>query len=465
MKKDPLLPANIEANVARLIPVGAMSQFERRATSSLLATFMGVPEYAQHMFGMLDSKACKLNTRSEIKCYTEIAFKNEDEKRLKKNKSDRPDGLIVIKNGKKTWTAFIEAKIKNNKLDAEQVERYLDLARNNNIDAVITISNEYANLPSHHPVKVSGHKTKSVELHHWSWHSILTEAAMHTDDCKDEKDVDDITKRFILNEFVRFLDHDSTGVMDAMTMSKGWSAIFTEGGLDRKTDDVESAVGSWHNLTRELSLRLSREIMVDAVQFVPNKYKNNKNGYAEKLKDDVNDLIGPVGVLSARYNVRDAASPMYIDVNVREKYIAFTAKLKPSNDVKTAQGAIGWFIRELKKIKLKNISEDSVWVKACYAGKNTDRSKPIKEVNQKGYVAINESNKSIPHTLEVYVKLDLKQSEMKGVSKFPEIIRSNAEWFYSEILENLQKAQNKAPSMSKRDIANDEEDEDSLAAE
>lgn len=51
----------------------------------------------------------------------------------------------------------------------EQVSRYLQQAKTHRFDAVITITNQFAALPTHHPVKLPKNATKFVALLHWSW--------------------------------------------------------------------------------------------------------------------------------------------------------------------------------------------------------------------------------------------------------------------------------------------------------
>jgi hypothetical protein len=72
--------------------------------------------------------------------------------------------LIVVTTGKKQWTAIIEAKIGKAELQTEQVELYLDLAKEHRIDAVITLSNQFAATPTHHPVMVKKNKLRSGSL-------------------------------------------------------------------------------------------------------------------------------------------------------------------------------------------------------------------------------------------------------------------------------------------------------------
>jgi hypothetical protein len=50
-----------------------------------------------------------------------------------------PDGLLRARRGQKQWTALVEVKTGVNELGTEQLEAYLDIAREQEFDAVITI--------------------------------------------------------------------------------------------------------------------------------------------------------------------------------------------------------------------------------------------------------------------------------------------------------------------------------------
>src|SRR6056297_2348138 len=145
---------------ARLIPVTTARQKELAAVSVVLAVFRIVPEYAKMM---LEEVGAPWSKRSKLTALTEVCFKKPKQKR---SQLPRPDGLLIIDTTRKEWTALVEAKIKNEQLHADQLENYLDLAKEFGVEAVITISNQFATNPSHHPVSVDKRKVKSVELYH-----------------------------------------------------------------------------------------------------------------------------------------------------------------------------------------------------------------------------------------------------------------------------------------------------------
>src|SRR2546423_15163575 len=117
---------------ARLIPTSGINgadEQERRATSALLAVMGAVKEFGRALTQPLGAPAGSVQT------FIEVPFKLGDAKVF-------PDGLIRVARGQREWTALVEVKTGGNELQAEQLERYLDVAREQGFDALITISNQ-----------------------------------------------------------------------------------------------------------------------------------------------------------------------------------------------------------------------------------------------------------------------------------------------------------------------------------
>lgn len=104
---------------ARLIPTSGINgpeEQERRATSALLAVLGAVREYGRALLKPLGAPG------GTIECYIEVPFDLGERKLY-------PDGLIRISRGGKSWTALVEVKTGSNELATEQLENYLDIAR------------------------------------------------------------------------------------------------------------------------------------------------------------------------------------------------------------------------------------------------------------------------------------------------------------------------------------------------
>ena len=153
---------------ARLIPTSGISgadEQERRATSALLAVMGAVKEFSKAVLSPLGAPAGTVET------YIEVPFVAGDKKCY-------PDGLIRVTRGARSWTALVEVKTGRNELAAEQLETYLDVAREQGFDALITISNQIPAAAGQHPTKVDKRKLRKVDLHHWSWTYLLSTAVM-----------------------------------------------------------------------------------------------------------------------------------------------------------------------------------------------------------------------------------------------------------------------------------------------
>lgn len=150
---------------ARLFPILADTNRERRITSLFLALLPHIPALAADVLGAVGVRVGK---RTKIESFTEVVFKEG------KDINVRPDGLIIVSNSTSRWSALVEAKIGKAKLNPEQIEKYLELAKLNGIDAIITISNEFVDRADHSPVSVPKTLLHKVDLFHWSWTGIST---------------------------------------------------------------------------------------------------------------------------------------------------------------------------------------------------------------------------------------------------------------------------------------------------
>jgi hypothetical protein len=150
-------------NAARLIPTSGISgaeEQERRATSALLAVMSSVKEFGRAITAPLGAPAGSVET------FIEVPFTTGD-------KRVYPDGLIRVSRGGRSWVCLVEVKTGSNELDATQLESYLDVAREESFDALLTISNEIPPIAGSHPTHVDKRKLRKVAIHHLSWTQVL----------------------------------------------------------------------------------------------------------------------------------------------------------------------------------------------------------------------------------------------------------------------------------------------------
>ena len=152
-------------HAARLIPaVGIKGQGEQemRATSSLLAVMVAVPDFGREVLATFGAPAGRIST------FTEVRLDDDDGKSL------RPDGAIVVEHGKRRWSCLVEVKTGRADLQRDQTEGYLDIARAHGFDGLVTITNDIASDATELPVAIDQRKAKGLAVHHVSWWRILT---------------------------------------------------------------------------------------------------------------------------------------------------------------------------------------------------------------------------------------------------------------------------------------------------
>jgi len=199
-------PEELENKKARLFPSGNTDN-EIATISIFLASLSAVKEYREELFN--DLGITKLRARNAaLHVFTE----------LDNDLGDRPDGLIVITSGMHKpiieWAGFVEAKIKDNPIEEEQIEKYADFAKEIGVKDIITVSNQLVTNPCESPIKI---KKRSFNLCHWSW-TYLKVTGTRLVRNKQVKDEDHV---YILKELRRYLDAHKK-VSNYVNMGKEW---------------------------------------------------------------------------------------------------------------------------------------------------------------------------------------------------------------------------------------------------
>jgi hypothetical protein len=432
--------------LARLNPTVPDSKKEERATSILLATFRAVPDFAR---AMLSDAGISFPKTSQIECYTEVALEIPDSKR-----AVRPDGLIVLTKGKKQWLAFVESKTGSSQLKQEQCEEYLVLARQLGIDAVVTISNQYSAIPTHHPVSVSKTKTRKVGLLHFSWLSLMSKATLLTE----SRAVEDPEQAFLLQELVRFLKHPYSGVSSFTRMPKSWSTLCAsvkQGLVLRKKDpDINEAVVSWHQLIRFLALELTTRVGQPVQVKLSRRHTNDPS---TRVVDDIDGVVKH-SRLNSELLIPNAASSLAITADLKRRTLNLSMRLKAPSNKKRATAPINWLIRQLK-----NVEREDLLIRAVWPRRIPDTTATIGDVRDDPNCIVHEGVQELPQSLEVVRVIDLA-GKFSGVKTFIEYASSEVPNFYKDVGEHL-RAWVPPPPKMKRTSAPDHGDETNLRSD
>lgn len=334
---------------ARLIPVAADSSKEVRAASILLATLSSVPAFCEVL---LDTLGQRFGARSKLGCYTEVVFRGAPDQA-----KDRPDGLMVLESGGgRTWRCLVEAKIGNAEIEAGQVERYLTIAKAQKIDAVLTISNQFVALPTHSPLSLPKAALRGVDLFHWSWMHLLTEAELLLENQK----IVQPEQRYILAEMDRYFSHPSVGVSTFDRMNSEWKDVNAQvqaGARLVRSPAVENSVAAWHQEVRDTCLNLSRKIGRAAEIRLSKAHKDDQ---ALRLREDAAWLSDHYE-LRCEMSIPDAASPLSVVANMQRRSLEISMALEAPADKQKTSSRVNWLLRQIAKTDPAGIHVRAHW--------------------------------------------------------------------------------------------------------
>lgn len=290
---------------ARLIPttgIGGQEEQEQRATSSLLAVMRAVPEFGRALLAPLGAPAGRIQT------FTEVRFADAEGKTI------IPDGAILIERGKARWCVLVEVKTGGAALRAEQVGRYVETARTEHFDGVLTISTDITSSVEHLPIMVEQKRGKKVPIWHLSWWRILTEAIVQ----HQHRGVSDPDQAWILGELIAYLDHEKSGAGGFDDMGDRWVAV-RDGARQRTLKSTDPAVrevaARWEQFIQWLCTGLRQDLGRPVAPIWPKGQDATERATAT-IKSLVED-----GRLSASVRIPDAAAPLDIEADLRTRLL------------------------------------------------------------------------------------------------------------------------------------------------
>lgn len=345
----------IQGESARLFPVLSNTSKEGRTTSIMLACLVQIHEFGADLLFSVGQRRGK---RASLQTYTEVVFKGQVD-----TAQDRPDGLIILSVGSRQWRALVETKVGNNDLDPEQIERYRLLAKENDIDCVITISNQFATTPSSHPLEEVRKSRSKIPVFHWSWMHVLTTAELMVR----KGNICDVDQLLLLNELRRFLGHESAGVRGFDRMPKEWSElnrlVSSGGGIPAKSAAAQAVVNAWHQETRDLSLILSRMTETPVSEKLSRKHSGDP---AQRQKDEIN-ILRNTQQLHCELQIPNAAASIIIVADIKRRCLDIGMTVKAPEDKKSTKARLNWLLRQIKTVYLEDLHIRLLWPGASEA--------------------------------------------------------------------------------------------------
>ena len=410
---------------ARLIPTSGIAgsdEQERRATSAVLAVMGVVREFSRAVLTPLGAPSGTVET------YIEVPF-------MLGEKRCYPDGLIRVVRGGRSWTALVEVKTGKNELQVEQLENYLDIAREQGFDALITISNEIPPVAGQHPTKVDKRKLRKVALHHWSWTYVLSTAVMQ----KEHRGVSDPEQAWILGELIRYLEHPRSGALELDDMGSNWVAVreaVTAGTL-RATDKTAPEVASrFDALLRFASLRLGRQLGTEVLPVLSRKEQAEPALRAQAL---LSSMVTQ-GQLYGSIRIPHAVAPIQVVADLRSGRVTCSVDVDAPREGRAATRA-NWLVRQLKN------SPDSVRVEAfAMNARGSGAAELLGKIREDPSVLVTDPKRELrSFSVALTAPMGLKRNRGKGT--FIDSVLDLIDTFYADVVQHLKAWSASPPKM------------------
>lgn len=302
-------------------------------------------------------------TPTESNTFTEVRFLDAAEK------TAIPDGAVVVERGKTRWVCLVELKTGGATLRADQVERYLDLAKTNGFDAVLTISNQITASPMESPLAIDPRKMRKVPLRHLSWWQVMTEARVQ----HDHRGIADTDQAWILGELIAYLDHEKAGAGGFNDMGDSWVGVrdgARQHTLRMADKGVRDVASRWEQFVQYLALGLCQTLGRNVEAVWPKKLDQTArlDGSVRSLVDD--------GRVTANVRIPDAAAPIALSADLRTRLFTTSIDIAAPREGR-AKTRISWLLRQLKD------APDGLRIEARYPNVKESVSATVKEARDK----------------------------------------------------------------------------------
>ena len=423
---------------ANLIPSYRDNQKELRIVSILLAGMSIVRPLAETILWRCDEKMPK---RSRLRTFTEIEFQSRED-----SPNDRPDGLIVLESGRKRrWTALVEGKVENKSIDAQQVVRYAEIARNFGIDAVVTLSNELAPIATHLPYEVPRRKVsfKNIDFYHLSWISIVTDLSV----ILKETESLDPEQAIVLEEMACYFEHANSGVRRLDQMNSEWkdlvNGLFHEQPYTIDSAEIKNTVAFWQQKERDISLLLTQAISKRVGIALSRKFRRDPE---TRMREACKSLLRH-RELQFIFDIPNTSSELIATANFQKRTISCTMGIN-APDRPQFRSRVTWLLKQLSDID--DAQAEHILIRALWSGRLNDTQSSLFEVRQDLACLNHDKSGAAPTGFEISKTRDLG-ARFVSRKKFLQEIETLVPEFYEQIGQKLKRWQPPPPSIKKSD--------------
>ncbi|MBW8059191.1 MAG: stress response protein [Solirubrobacterales bacterium] len=414
---------------ARLLPTAGIrsrEQQERRAASALLAVMSAVPDFCHALLSGMKAP------KGTISTYTEVHL--EDGKR----KTHIPDGVMVIERGRTRWSCLVEIKTSGTPLEAEQVARYLDMARQHGFDGLLTISNQIRSDPKALPYSVDRRKIRGLSAYHLSWWRVLTEAIVQ----HRFRGIEDPDQAWILGELIRYLDDERSGASGFEGMGQKWVRVreSARNGTLRASDPEAGVIAArWEQFVEYLCLHLGQELGVDV------KHQRPRRKSPEERIDAAAKQLAADGVLRSSIRVPDAVGPIGVEADLRTRRVTTSVEIQAPKEGRP-KTRVRWLLRQLKD------APDDLRIEVRFSHVRATRSELLRDCRESPEcLLLEEDPKREPRSFVLAMSKPMGKKRGRKEGSFVAETRRQATEFYRDLLQGLMSPRTKAPKLREDD--------------
>ncbi len=411
---------------ARLIPtygIRSQEEQEKRATACLLAVMHGVPEFGHALLGDLGAPRSP-----SVDTFAEVRFKSAE------GKTDIPDGAIVCERGGRRWTCLVEVKTGSAVLKDEQVGKYLDIARDQGFDGVLTISNQITHGPLESPVCVDGRKLRRTKLWHLSWWRVLTEAVVQSR----YRGVSDPDQAWVLRELIHYLSSEASGVSGFEDMGEHWVSVRSaarDGTLRQGDPTIRQVAERWEQFVEYLCLSFSQELGRNVA--TPRSRKQTTNGRL----DEVEKALATLGVLQATLRVPDAIGDLQIHADLKARQTSLSVGVSAPTEGRP-KSRINWLLRQLTE------AWPDLRIEVWYPHARESVAATLDQVRAQPDILLFPTDlKRDPRSFTLTLSRQMGQKRGRAEGSFVRETRAQAVTFYRDLVQNLKAWQVRPPQI------------------
>jgi hypothetical protein len=371
-----------------------------------------VREFGRAITAPMGAPAGRLST------FIEVPFEDGDKKL-------RPDGLIRVVSGQRIWTALVEVKTGRHDLIPGQIASYLDVARKQKFDALLTISNQLVAVPGVHPVQLPKARGQTAKLYHLSWSQIRTEALVQ----QANKSVSDPDQAWILAEFIRYLEHPQSGAIDFDDMGPFWVHVRDRaraGTLHPQDKGAAEVADKFGGLVSFAALRLSRQLGGGVRPLVPQAQLRDPGKY---LQEAVNDFAS-TGLLQGAVRVPGTVAPIRITADLRAGMVRCAVTVPAPREGRSTT-RVNWLVRQLKNAPGQVVIEPSAaWQRGRGQARTLDeaRKDPRKLIEDPAHEL---------RSFTISLSSNAGPARGQGRGSFVDSVLTAVNKFYSEVVQHV----------------------------